>query len=144
MTTWAAVRSSTLQDLRSRAILVEFSRWTRVFFCKGGKGEGKGKDKNFSQRMYNGEQKQRFEGTHSLCGKTGHKIDDCGHSKKDVKGKGKDAKDRGKNGKDGKGSGQFQGNISYCGQCGHKKADCRFVGTRGGSSTASILGLSAS
>jgi hypothetical protein len=46
---------------------------------KDSKGEdsGEGKAKNFPQKMYRGEKKQRFEGACHHCGKVGHKEAEC-------------------------------------------------------------------
>ena len=95
---------------------------------KGGKGKGKykgkddgkhskGKDKNFSQRMYHTDAKPRFEGTCNHCGKIGHKKDDCWHNKKDDKGK--DQKGKGKSKQDQKGKGT--GSDVECWKCGKKR-----------------------
>ena len=86
----------------------------------------------------------------NLCGKTGHKKDECWF--KDSRGyKGKDTrgKSKGKDGKTLQQQQQFQGKCSHCGKWGHKKADCRSVGALGGASSnasvaASTVGPSAS
>ncbi len=106
-----------------------------------GKSRGKdnGKDNNFIQMIYRVQAKLCFEDTCNICGKVGHKKDECWF--KDSKGSGKnDGKGTGKKG--GKSTMEFLRTRSQCGRCGHKKAGCRsVVALGGGSLAASAVGL---
>ena len=117
---------------------------------KGSKGKGKdGKGKYGKEQQ----QQQKFHGTCNICGKTGHKREDCWFKEKatykgkDPKGKtykGKDAKGKGKSkhgcgkgkmkgkskdktgttDKDGKKAERFEGYCNGCGKLGHRLRDC--------------------
>jgi len=79
-----------------------------------GKGDGKGKTKDG---------KTRFEGTCNLCGKTGHKKEDCWHNKSGEKGKSEKGKGKGKQAHKGKGA-TSDIECYKCGKKGHYAKDC--------------------
>ena len=69
------------------------------------KGESKGKDDGgkYGKGGETKDGKTRFEGTCNLCGKTGHKKEDCWHNKSGEKGKSEKGKGKGKQDHKGKG-----------------------------------------
>jgi len=125
------------KELDNNLTLAEVREWVRAKYARfesykettnETKGEAALVTKGTNNDNNNNRGKKTFKGRCRICGRYGHKGEDCWHNKDNRNGNknnnSNNNTDRGNDGNHMSRGRRFDGNCHYCGKYGHRSADC--------------------